>query len=652
MPTTIHSRSPRWGALADGLARVAAASVLWTVLLLTVWTLFPLALGYRPLTVDSQSMMPALRPGDVVLVRPVDEVRPGQIVARRDPRSDVIVTHRVVSATDGILLTRGDANPAADSLEVTSDQLVGVARVVIPYAGLPFRWYHHGRWAMLGGFLVLMASCAAISAPHRGRRRRRHSRSLLRHLHSGSAKAALGASLGVVMIVGAPVVDPSDAAFAGASTSGGTFGAADHLRGDYDTEVELDDPVGHWGLEGGTTIALAEDFEGPVTMTGIGHGRLTSAPGFGRYGTTGAKKSAHNDPDGGSIPLDAPVREHWTMSVWVRRPPGWPGGSSDRISLEDANGDGIGMRVARNAVSSLTVEARDGGTPRALTGPHLLYLPTNAWQEYRLTRDGSRITAEVIDANATVLATLTASLPAGSPASFDRLAVRGGHYYFVDDVLVVDNGPVGVLDRINGHDATVSGDPAAVPAPLVAGSGSVSFAFDGDDHLELPLVADLGRAPTRARSVEFWMADAATAGRQVIYDEGDLGSAVTIYVSGGRIHAFAHAWIVGWFDRFHLSAPLPAGTTHVVFTVDTVTGEGALYLDAVRVDHHRTAGPLPPLPAHHEPITVGIGSTTTSYHDDVSGGELHGFRGLLDELAVYDVALSASRIGHHYGAGI
>ena len=101
------------------------------------WVLVPtLVLGWSPLVVVSGSMEPSIRAGDVVLIEEVDHlVGPGTVVAFDDGNGFVV--HRVVDVDrDGSYTTQGDANRQPDSTPVSSEQIAGQGRLLVPYIGL------------------------------------------------------------------------------------------------------------------------------------------------------------------------------------------------------------------------------------------------------------------------------------------------------------------------------------------------------------------------------------------------------------------------------------------------------------------------------------------------------------------------------------
>ena len=134
------------------------------VLSLGVLTLvLSVALGYRPVAVISGSMEPAISVGDLVLYQPndLDGIAQGAIVVFDDPVNEGgTIIHRVVDIDPdtGSLQTQGDANGDPDSVLVTEDDIRGVGRILIPYAGLPAALIQTGQHAAafaLIGFVVL-----------------------------------------------------------------------------------------------------------------------------------------------------------------------------------------------------------------------------------------------------------------------------------------------------------------------------------------------------------------------------------------------------------------------------------------------------------------------------------------------------------------
>ncbi len=95
------------------------------------------------MVVSSQSMVPTLNVGDIILVRGVDpsSVTVGTIIIFHSPNSyDIPIVHRVVAVDNQggqmYFETKGDNNPVKDGWLVPSQNLMGVYVGKIPYVGL------------------------------------------------------------------------------------------------------------------------------------------------------------------------------------------------------------------------------------------------------------------------------------------------------------------------------------------------------------------------------------------------------------------------------------------------------------------------------------------------------------------------------------
>jgi signal peptidase I len=147
---------------------VVAFLFAWVVV---VWA----AVGWKPMVVTTGSMQPAINPGDIVLSAPPEpEARldSGTVITFEDPvRPGELITHRIDTVEpDGSYRTRGDANSSADSYQVTTDELTGVGRLLVPAVGLPRVWLDQGRFGILGAWAVatVLAVWGAVHRPRRG----------------------------------------------------------------------------------------------------------------------------------------------------------------------------------------------------------------------------------------------------------------------------------------------------------------------------------------------------------------------------------------------------------------------------------------------------------------------------------------------------
>lgn len=98
---------------------------------------------FYAIAVASGSMKPAIYKGDVVIVDKKDNnIQIGEVIAFKV--QDSIVVHRIVNKIedDGIMLyyTKGDANDFEDKHKLTSENIIGVVKIKIPFIGYPTVW--------------------------------------------------------------------------------------------------------------------------------------------------------------------------------------------------------------------------------------------------------------------------------------------------------------------------------------------------------------------------------------------------------------------------------------------------------------------------------------------------------------------------------
>ena len=113
----------------------------WTVICIIAIFLLFLIYGnlpnrwYHVLYMYSGSMAPALDPGDLIIITPPTRVlEPGMILTMRVDGK--LVTHRLLGiSSDGLLITKGDANNTLDNWDQSNLEIGGIVRGRIPYLG-------------------------------------------------------------------------------------------------------------------------------------------------------------------------------------------------------------------------------------------------------------------------------------------------------------------------------------------------------------------------------------------------------------------------------------------------------------------------------------------------------------------------------------
>ena len=114
---------------------------------LALWIALPwVFLGWSPTLVTSGSMQPLVAPGDVVMIRPVEdhELAANTVVLYDRPDTGRVLHRIVEELPDGSFITRGDANTSDDSGFLHADQVKGAAVLAVPWIGRPSLWLHQG----------------------------------------------------------------------------------------------------------------------------------------------------------------------------------------------------------------------------------------------------------------------------------------------------------------------------------------------------------------------------------------------------------------------------------------------------------------------------------------------------------------------------
>lgn len=136
--------------------------IVFAVVALIVVSMLPIPGNYKLLIVESGSMEPAIKTGSVVVVKPADSYKPGDVITFEDRGKDRTTTHRVLDAEvitgKTQYITKGDANNAEDTSKVSEDKIVGKVLANIPYAGYLLAYAKQP----IGFVLLVIVPCAII----------------------------------------------------------------------------------------------------------------------------------------------------------------------------------------------------------------------------------------------------------------------------------------------------------------------------------------------------------------------------------------------------------------------------------------------------------------------------------------------------------
>jgi len=110
------------------------------IALLLIVSVFPITGNYKLMIVQSGSMAPAIKMGGLVIVKPADDYKIGDVITFGPyTRTKAPTTHRIfdIKVQDGnpVYITKGDANNAPDQREISQREIVGKVLFSVPYFG-------------------------------------------------------------------------------------------------------------------------------------------------------------------------------------------------------------------------------------------------------------------------------------------------------------------------------------------------------------------------------------------------------------------------------------------------------------------------------------------------------------------------------------
>lgn len=114
--------------------------LLAAVAILLIVSAFPIAGNYKLMIVQSGSMEPAIKMGSVVIVKPADDYKIGDVITFGSfGKRKIPITHRIndLKVIEGKIfyITKGDANEDTDTKEVKKADVLGKVLLSVPYIG-------------------------------------------------------------------------------------------------------------------------------------------------------------------------------------------------------------------------------------------------------------------------------------------------------------------------------------------------------------------------------------------------------------------------------------------------------------------------------------------------------------------------------------
>lgn len=242
------------------------------------------------------------------------------------------------------------------------------------------------------------------------------------------------------------------------------------------------------------------------------------------------------------------------------------------------------------------------------------------------------------------------------PLNYDEVVLEDNPFLYYR--LGEDPGSSSPIDDSgNGHTGSYVGQVSLGETGLLHQDSDTAVHFDGDGaHLIIDNHDDINVGPHAERSVELWFRPEDVVNRQMLYEQGGGTRGIAIYIDDGEI--YCHIWNDSDDDEDSPWGPSWVSTAieegvpyHIALVFDSSAGvEGFLNGESIGVDTTANGA----LHTHSNGNAIGAVNSSSRFHDGTTSlTEATGYHylGVIDELALYAHALSASRVGLHYAAG-
>lgn len=110
-----------------------------TVAVLLIVSTVPVTGNIKIMTVLSGSMEPGIKTGSIVIVKPANEYKIGDVITFNESKGKAPITHRIydikIVDSEPLYITKGDANDTPDQIEIKKKDVVGKVLISVPFVG-------------------------------------------------------------------------------------------------------------------------------------------------------------------------------------------------------------------------------------------------------------------------------------------------------------------------------------------------------------------------------------------------------------------------------------------------------------------------------------------------------------------------------------
>jgi len=188
------------------------------------------------------------------------------------------------------------------------------------------------------------------------------------------------------------------------------------------------------------SVMLIDDFETSPHWEQYLDGKVSQSDDFEHGGKYSLKKDNSNDPHGGCRTFDVIVPAHFIFSGWLYRPSEGMRGVAEHLAVEDNRGCGYGFCVSHkiDGLVVYAIEVRENGICTENIGDVLALRNDplkDVWYNFyfQLTESGIlHFGLNVSGRGPRGILTKDSRY-----RKFTRVAVHGGHPYYVDDIQII-----------------------------------------------------------------------------------------------------------------------------------------------------------------------------------------------------------------------
>ncbi len=324
---------------------------------------------------------------------------------------------------------------------------------------------------------------------------------------------------------------------------------------------------------------------------------------------------------------------------------------ADGAELSDLAPIEINASDDADATATLTVEWRvDGGTWSTATYNGATGTFDSSWDTTTASDGAHTVEARAVDSDGAIGTDQVNVTVTNASAYAAAVAADGAIAHW----RLAEGSGTAATDEVGSHSATYAGSPSLGASSLLPADSNPAVGFDGvNDLVAVANAGDINSGgPYAARTIELWFQATDVSNRQVLFEEGGISRGLAVYIDQGEIY------FIGWNNKnddattpwgpVWVSTSVAAGTTyHVVMVHDAASGTIEGYVNGTSAG---SVGGVGNLFKHSAKVAIGAMSDDVKFHDGpvTNSGKAYFFAGTIDEVALYNTALTGTQVANHY----